>query len=850
MNGEYHLSGHPQAGIPIEQVLDIENQQVRQLTSLIGHETSISKKLNELPLLKEKVTHAKTTISHLSPEQQKSTVKSVSVVLKTLNRADELIHELEEKEQKHLLWKSHLTDAQFFLDLIQKMSLFDLIEFRDFCISSGKRALFEEAYAIYIQSNYKKEDYPSILFTIFLDKAPVDPVVEKMGWYRQEAHSWISRGLREVLEDDPKELSPKTKGIMDAWVHSFERSAALRFNSPGDVEDLVDQIKQLGSPPNHFLIVPTRIKNHATLLLVEKQPNGNFTVVHYNTGDGIESKHKKLGDCYQTFIEVNDIPLEDIQNLDTWKSIVDCRHTSDIDVLYQTVESLTKRGQVKIYPSNPLFFSQGQYQGTCTFLSCLALMKHQLITKGGEDKVEYYLLKALLRKKMWLDVPHDPKEEKLLKLALSKVEKSGADLLLFNIASDEMEYQKAIQDFHSYNISAPATAPKDAKTRFLVLRNMTRELAAKWIKEKTLVSTIAPSLKPALLIYQDSGAIMQALEDASASILGKAKKKKPEELADMFYDFLEQYELFFTRFPQSHEKIILNTINKLPLSHQKAILQKTVSKQPFACNLVKFLGNCDFSKKIVLALIQSGKVQIMGTIKQIASFSEPAMVDFIYFHLVDKADKQAVHWVKALTLQGQFKEATDLAIHLAKKDPDRTVRLIQKTLQNQEEQSFAFANILITALLSSNSTELCYELFWDCTKLNTECAFLLADELSKKNPESALRLIKACIRSGRQTAKDLVPLLCESLARFHPAEAKGFVLELLGNNTKESKQLAISLVQKLVDNSQQVSELASDLQKINNPAKFEILKIIQPTVSKKRERGAEDYPSSKEQKVV
>jgi len=866
MNGQSPLLGHPSSltaasSRDVTEILDIENQDIKQLREQILQDTSTSEKLQDLPLLREKIKHAKDTISSLSDAERDSAIKSISIMTTTLQNTEELKHQLEKKEQKFLSWKPFLTDAKTVcLQLgITKMTLPELIDFRDFCISCGKRALFEEACAMGFLGGGQK-NYSVTLAKLFLDKAIIDPNLNKTGWPHASAKAWLSRGLRNILNDNPKELSLETKEIVKGWIHSFEQAIWWSFKSDKDIKDLVEQINQLQNlPPDNCVIVSANTKDHATLLLVKKEPSGNFIVVHYNTGKGIE-KHEKLGECHQTFREFRDIPLEDLQNLETWKNIFQCeKTTSNVDDLYKAMEALIQHGKRKGYPPDPILYSKGQYRGTCTVLSCLAMMKHQILTrneKWEENKVEYQLLKAFLRIKLWQELYHYPGYQATTKLASSKIEKAGATLGLWEIACNEEQYLKALQDFQSFQIPAPKDIPKNSKERFLALQEMSNQLANRWIQEKSLILTTPPSLTLAFRAYMDANMNLQALEESFNALLDQIKTKKREELANDFAFCIKEGKYFLSKFPIFRERVVLDFFQRLPPSYVNTCFQQMAINWPsVALYLVKNVRNEDLSKRIIQSLIRAKTKEALAAIKEIALFSDRNTKEFIYSHLVEKFPGSANDWIKELALQNEWEEGMNLAIHFAKKKPERTLELIHKALENSEEQSFVFATILIAGFVPSNITE-SFELFWHCIKLDSEpskkCAFLILDRLSKTNPENAIRFTKACIDSKNTTVTNFIPNLCESLARYYPAKAKEFVLELLSYNTDETNQYAIWIVKALAG-SPQLLELALDLQKIESPVKFEILKLIQSvqlSKSRKRKQENEEKDTSKEQKVA
>lgn len=223
--------------------------------------------------------------------------------------------------------------------------------------------------------------------------------------------------------------------LWDLWAFSDKRHQIA--------PEIVERVKD---PSQNHVFVPTGFKGHAGLLSIEKgETTARLTM--YNTGGGLTQYHAqwKQSDRYQTFSVIEEVPLEDLENIELWQRFIEeSSQGKSMDSVYACFEELGARGH-KVAPSlHSEDFESKQMNGTCSLQCYLAFFRHQIMNMAEGNKEEklaaYRLAKAHL-------ITHVIKEPSLPFVgqfgnhAQLKLEKYESFIQLSKIAEDESSYQ-------------------------------------------------------------------------------------------------------------------------------------------------------------------------------------------------------------------------------------------------------------------------------------------------------------------------------------------------------------------------------------------------------------------------
>ncbi|MDP1835932.1 MAG: ankyrin repeat domain-containing protein [Chlamydiales bacterium] len=286
--------------------------------------------------------------------------------------------------------------------------------------------------------------------------------------------------------------------LMDRFVNNFSVANAYLclWDAWGFCSDKRPQIapeivERMKDPSQKFVLVPTGFKGHAALLLVEK---GDKTakITMYNTGGGLVQEHPqwKNSNRYQTFKVIEEVPLEDLENVELWQKFVEeSSQATSMDPVYVCFEELGRRGHLVDPSCDSEDFESKQLNGTCSLHCYLALFRHQIMTLAEGTKQEkltaYRLTKAYT-------VSHAIKQSShrleryfgnRAKLKLSKYEDF---IQLSKIAEDESSYQDHLNlltasleqiGAHSFLDSIRQAQPFSVLSRLALLEKCSQKLA-------------------------------------------------------------------------------------------------------------------------------------------------------------------------------------------------------------------------------------------------------------------------------------------------------------------------------------------------------------------------------------
>lgn len=175
---------------------------------------------------------------------------------------------------------------------------------------------------------------------------------------------YIALTLEKLSQDNP---------ALKSLASDFKRSLkiALKLQTNADLKEVEKEIKEtvqkLGQ--GERLFIPTGTESHATLLCLEKLPNGKVKATHYNTGEGVKVNKNKTGSTKVTYNSL------DLTNIDLTKII---GKRTNVEELYKNLEKGFGVGEEG--PEKPI-----QINGTCSFQVISAAFEDIL----GKDYQQY-----------------------------------------------------------------------------------------------------------------------------------------------------------------------------------------------------------------------------------------------------------------------------------------------------------------------------------------------------------------------------------------------------------------------------------------------------------------------------
>lgn len=187
-------------------------------------------------------------------------------------------------------------------------------------------------------------------------------------------------GVLESMENPPKEL-------IDAMKYGNKIASKLFFHplyvaSPALLAGSIKKDLQ-NLQPGQSLVIPSCSSGHSMVMMITRQANGNFKVVHFNKGEGINNFHYYRIDAngkrqYQTSFEIEDVKPENL--CDPGAQFIEALLTQS----QKSTESIYKKclpmlgGRIAEPSSDPRMWSHSQLGGSCTVACCLALVKSQM----------------------------------------------------------------------------------------------------------------------------------------------------------------------------------------------------------------------------------------------------------------------------------------------------------------------------------------------------------------------------------------------------------------------------------------------------------------------------------------
>ncbi len=208
--------------------------------------------------------------------------------------------------------------------------------------------------------------------------------------------------LRQDLEEivEPELLSKIEEMVGDIaselqqGVYLDKSYTSLKMIERGKLAaELISDIKNL--EPGKSLLVPLSTKSHSVLARIKRDNEGTFSLIFYNTGDGLynERWHATLKSTskilFQTFVPAHKIPPKNIMNEQIWTELLG-PEIQNINEVYDRIDKLCEGGQRESPKKNPLFYEMDQETGSCAFQCQLAMVRERFLNLDPKNaKVGY-----------------------------------------------------------------------------------------------------------------------------------------------------------------------------------------------------------------------------------------------------------------------------------------------------------------------------------------------------------------------------------------------------------------------------------------------------------------------------
>jgi ankyrin repeat protein len=185
-------------------------------------------------------------------------------------------------------------------------------------------------------------------------------------------------------------LNPQTLETLQRC-NNLLRNVALHLKP----QEILNRIQSL--MPNKPILIHAGFNGqgdeagHCTYLWIEKQSDGKFTIVHYDTGK--PNRYKQVNGLYLCAQSTKNIPSESLQNSEGWAALFEA---NSFDKLYDALALLKLNGTPS--DTSEIFQQRGQASGTCVISAIIALFRHQILIQNDNvnaNKIDYKIFKAL-----------------------------------------------------------------------------------------------------------------------------------------------------------------------------------------------------------------------------------------------------------------------------------------------------------------------------------------------------------------------------------------------------------------------------------------------------------------------
>ncbi len=272
------------------------------------------------------------------------------------------------------LFKANLGNIQFFNDLVNNPAALQALkkEFNCEDVYEHKVSTFDDPRFIY---HALGPDYGSDL----------------SGWSLAESSAYMAKCL-EAFISESGELSEEMKHKLEAFKQDLGRAKEQDINLNVGPQDLEKQVLGLANKgPDHRVLFfgghsgkGSSGGGHAVLYEVTCQPNGKYSFMINNTGEGNKTHvHGENGRVNQ--IVYKDLDASDL-NAEFWKRIIETKHhdrVSNMDDFYKYVDKqLNKENGNKCVGRE----IKAQRGGVCAWKTCCTLL-HGIISPGETKSI-------------------------------------------------------------------------------------------------------------------------------------------------------------------------------------------------------------------------------------------------------------------------------------------------------------------------------------------------------------------------------------------------------------------------------------------------------------------------------
>lgn len=297
-----------------------------------------------------------------------------------------------------------------------------------------------------------------------VNKAIFHLILDKMAMLNEEYSGFYVSASSSILREVISNISLNDLELSKPEVLSIENTLKNIHSSLNDFilfdaldvslfgSKLVQRFEQMKEGQTVFF--PTGSIAHALSVLVSCNSDGLFQMKIFNTGRGVLKWHSKWGNTnrFQTYLEIDRIPKEDLLDEKTWDLIASNRRiNSAINPFYEIViNQLAKRGVVQKPSLNPEDYEARQTSGTCSMQSLLAFFRHQIVQQAPyvlpkEREGLYKILKANMLSKYYKS------NIKLLDQTIHSysrtvMDKFGGELALYEAAKKQKSYLQTVQE--------------------------------------------------------------------------------------------------------------------------------------------------------------------------------------------------------------------------------------------------------------------------------------------------------------------------------------------------------------------------------------------------------------------
>lgn len=197
------------------------------------------------------------------------------------------------------------------------------------------------------------------------------------------------------------------------------------------------------------ILIPAGCEGHAVTVCVEKISEKMGRLILYNTGGGLIKHHPQWKETnrYQTYFIIEDVPLEDLYEVEQWQTLLNFTSAKNMDPVYAHFRKMGRNGRPTPPSLNEEDYEQKQMSETCSSQNLMAAIRHQLMHQlEGSQKEKlalYHFFKAQLIRQM-SQSSLNKVDSKIQNLAKMKLEKQEALLTIAHIAENKESFDMTL----------------------------------------------------------------------------------------------------------------------------------------------------------------------------------------------------------------------------------------------------------------------------------------------------------------------------------------------------------------------------------------------------------------------